>query len=55
MLLGYAIELIPFYIALQYKGSQLWPNRVLRPSIRSHGTIEPFDTNLFWSNKHETP
>ena len=21
----------------------------------SHGTIEPFAINLFWSNKHETP
>jgi len=20
-----------------------------------HGTIEPFETNIYWSNKHETP
>jgi hypothetical protein len=23
--------------------------------VGSHGTIELFETHLFWSNKHETP
>jgi hypothetical protein len=43
------------YIAAQQNEWQVRAPSEINLLIRSHGTIELFETNLFWSNKHETP
>ena len=44
------------FIGILYCIATFWPASTIRGIPNpSHGTIEPFDTNLFWSNKHETP
>ena len=45
----------PHHIALQQICPLFNLHSEAEKANRSHGTIEPFDTNLFWSNKHETP
>ena len=46
---------ITSYIALQHKQGPNYSPQEINLFVGSHGTIELFETHLFWSKTHETP